>query len=310
MRFELSEALINQLLFSMEDQDLEWVLDTFKLLVISEDAKDESDIDEASDQEFSENIRSFGEDSDRYIPIPHWQSSDGFRLMERFASSLRNPPVRAKLTEALERGRGVFRAFKDTLSHHPEVEKLWFAFKEREMRRVILNWYNALRDEWGLKRIGVEPEETADLVLEDFRFNAGLQKDLDAANELYDLRNSKDSIPKSLTVSLDKAKDLTLNKNCFVLAVETSRGDLAGVGVAIKLEPEVLDYHVVRLEIVAEYRGLGLGEELLDRLIKLLPLKAGARVFIDLPFSADQFSHVLDRMGFAGYETRYRLMIQ
>ena len=28
------------------------------------------------------------------------------------------------------------------------------------MRREILEWYNALREEWGLERLGEEPEET------------------------------------------------------------------------------------------------------------------------------------------------------
>jgi hypothetical protein len=51
--------------------------------------------------------------------------------MEHFAAGLRNPVVRNELTLALNRGRGVFRAFKDILSRYPETEKLWFSYKER-----------------------------------------------------------------------------------------------------------------------------------------------------------------------------------
>lgn len=38
------------------------------------------------------------------------------------------------------------------------------------MKREVIRWYNALREEWGLELIGEEPEETDDLVQDDFRF--------------------------------------------------------------------------------------------------------------------------------------------
>ncbi|MDR2730071.1 MAG: GNAT family N-acetyltransferase [Treponema sp.] len=38
------------------------------------------------------------------------------------------------------------------------------------MKSQIIGWYNALREEWGLEPVGIEPEDTYHLVLEDFIF--------------------------------------------------------------------------------------------------------------------------------------------
>jgi hypothetical protein len=160
MQFELTEALIDDILFSMEDQEGEFYLDTLEGIVAG--GLEGPDV-------FGEEDGG-GENDGRYIDLPEWDSASGFRLMERFAAGFRNPLVREELTSALGHGKGVFRAFKNTLSRYPETEKLWFAFKEREMKREIIMWYNGLREEWGLEKIGMEPEETGDLVLEDFRF--------------------------------------------------------------------------------------------------------------------------------------------
>jgi hypothetical protein len=170
MQFELTEALLDDILFSMEDQDGVSYIDSQEGVVRS--GWDTDDLVENDEKE-------------RFINLPEWDSSSGFRLMERFAAAFKNPLIRNELCAALDKGKGVFRAFKNTLNLHPEVEKLWFSFKEREMRREVIRWYNALREEWGLEKIGLEPEETTDLVLEDFRFRDFHDEDRTAATELH-----------------------------------------------------------------------------------------------------------------------------
>ncbi|MDR2110769.1 MAG: GNAT family N-acetyltransferase, partial [Spirochaetaceae bacterium] len=155
MRFELTEALLNKIQDSLEDQKGEFLEDTQEGLVVGGEEDNFGDPDGGGE---------------RFIPLPEWGSAQGYRLMERFAAGFKNVIIREKLTTALDQGRGVFRAFKNVLSAYPEAERLWFAFKDREMKREIRRWYNALREEWGLERIGHEPEETGDLVLEDFCF--------------------------------------------------------------------------------------------------------------------------------------------
>jgi hypothetical protein len=176
MQFELTEALMDDILFSMEDQDGEFYVDTRKGVVAGGVDFDEGEFDTPEPDDDEEG---------RYISMPEWDSSSGFRLMERFAAGFRNPIIREELSSALNRGRGVFRAFKDVLTRRPEAEKLWFSYKEREMKQEILRWYNALREEWGLEKIGLEPEETGDLVLEDFRFREFRKEDIEGAKELH-----------------------------------------------------------------------------------------------------------------------------
>ena len=148
MRFELDNILTDEILFHMENQDGEFLLDTHEGKIID---KNDNEVD-----------------GECFIALPEWSSSDGYRIMEKFTAGLKNPIARQELSSALNRNKGVFRSFKDTLEQYPEIEKLWFRFKEREMKNIVVNWYNALREEWGLEPIGAEPEDTSSLVLEDF----------------------------------------------------------------------------------------------------------------------------------------------
>jgi ribosomal protein S18 acetylase RimI-like enzyme len=294
MQFELSEALVKDLLFSMEDQMGNFLLDTREGVIISEE---DDDFDDAKD------------DGGRYISLPGWDSSDGFRLMEHFAAGLRNPSVRDELAGALNRGRGVFRAFKDIISRYPEIEKLWFSFKERGMRREILRWYNALREQWGLDRVGLEPEETGDLVLEDFRFLPAREDDREAASTLH-----QSCIGEMRAYALEQGlgevyEDYYRTGWSFPgdlsLVVETGNGDFAGY-VAASRQGRVLQ--VQALEVRGEYRGLGIGESLLARFIEEARRQSGAaplQILIDLPMGSEGFSPVLYRSSFKPYAVRY-----
>ena len=101
MQFELTEALIDAILFSMEDQKDEFYLDCREGTVVGK-------------QDGGREL----EEPGRFVRLPKWDSSEGFHLMERCAATFKNQVVREKLTAALDRGRGVFRAFKDVLTEH------------------------------------------------------------------------------------------------------------------------------------------------------------------------------------------------
>ncbi|MCL2411393.1 MAG: UPF0158 family protein, partial [Treponema sp.] len=154
MNFELDKILLDDILFHMENQEGEFLFDA-----------QERQIFDISNHQYDKDI-DFGED--RFINIPSWDSGDGFRLMEKFISGLKNPVLREELAAALGRNKGVFRAFRDVLNQYPETEKQWYRFKDQEMKNEVLQWYNALREEWGLQPIGFEPEDNSCLVLEDF----------------------------------------------------------------------------------------------------------------------------------------------
>jgi GNAT superfamily N-acetyltransferase len=285
MQFELTEALIDNILFAMEDQEGEFYVDTRKGFVaggIDFDFTDEDDDEEEDD------------DDGRYISIPEWDSSEGFRLMEHFAAEFKNPPVQQELIAALNRGRGVFRAFKDALNAHPEAEKLWFAFKEREMRRAVFDWYNALREEWGMEAVGGEPEETEDLVLEDFRFREPGEEDYGAAEELH-RRCTGDEESEGWAFPGDAA-----------LVAETGGGVFAAYISAV-LRGKLL--RIAALEVKPEYRGLGVGKSLLSRLLEKTNPPGSTEIEIDLPAGMEGFSRALSRESFTPCMVRYRKKI-
>jgi GNAT superfamily N-acetyltransferase len=217
--------------------------------------------------------------------------------MERFTAALRNPLIREELNAALNRGRGVFRAFKDILGRHPEAEKLWFAFKEREMKREIIRWYNALREAWGLERIGEEPEETGDLVLEDFRFRPGRPEDRDSAAALHAQCRAEEP-----AAGFSPEENPWAFPGDLSLLAETAGGDFAGYIAAIKRETSLF---VCALEIKPEYRGLGIGEALVSRVADAAQKEGIIRLSIDLPAGAEGFSRVLLRESFKPRLTRY-----
>lgn len=293
MQFELTEALIDDILFSMENQDMEFYLDTKEGVVVS--PEDDDFLNTDGDDEASR---------EDWIDLPRWESADGFRLMEKFTASLRNPLVREELSSALDRGRGVFRAFKDVLSRYPEIEQLWFSFKEKEMRRAILTWYNGLREEWGLALVGEEPEETEDLVLEDFTFRTAREEDRDQAAALHEICVAElGSSPVPPGRIAEKKAQWSFPGTVSMVA-ETGKLDFAGYVTAI-VNDETL--HIVALEVKPEYRGLGIGEKLLEILLKETTEYNFTHICIDLPLPSEGFSRVLVRFGFYTYESRYAL---
>ncbi|MDR3172083.1 MAG: GNAT family N-acetyltransferase [Treponema sp.] len=275
----------------MEDQGADFLLDTEEGIIVG-------GVDSDADEE-------------RFIALPQWDSADGYRLMEHFTATLRNPLLREELTAALNRGKGVFRAFKDTLSHHPEVEKRWFSFKERELKKKITDWYNSLRDFWGLERVGTEPEETDDLVLEDFIFRESVLKDQAAAAELHrycceEYQNAGDEYTAYLMVAslLNKTGSFPGD---LALTVETSSGDFAAY-IATVREGDTL--YISALEVKPEYRGLGIGETLFNRLLDTLDRHSIATVLMDMPVEVECCARVLLRNAFKPRVTRYALNLQ
>ena len=145
--FELSDQIVEQILFAMEDQENASVVDieTGEVLPAQEGTE--------------------------FVSPPSWSSREGFRLMEDFLAMVRQPSARRDLGEALARGRGVFKAFKAALLAHPDVERAFRDFKTRAMRRNIVGWYEDLREARGLERLGPEPEDTDDLIASDLQLH-------------------------------------------------------------------------------------------------------------------------------------------
>lgn len=157
MKFDLTESIIADLIFSMENQDGEYLFDSEKLSVVPLDTMMMSEQDELRENE-------------NMYDLPDWTSNDGFNIMEEFADSLRIPNVKAELMQVLSNGRGVFRNYKNVLKKYPHVEQRFHEFKKKEMRSVVYDWYNSLRESWGLEKLSQDFEEYDELTQEDFEF--------------------------------------------------------------------------------------------------------------------------------------------
>jgi GNAT superfamily N-acetyltransferase len=242
----LTDEVIDNITFWMEDQSGSFVINI--------QTGDILNVNDAPWGEVSE---------EDWVDLPEWGPTNGFGIMENFTASLKNPPAQKKLAAALNRGRGVFRAFKDAVAEFPEVEKMWFAYKEKELKKTVCAWYAGLCEEHGIQKIGVEPEETDELIKEDFQF--AIEKE-----------------EKSVTIIVRNAPD----KQAGRIFAKIGSGRLT----------------VEELFVEEAFRGLGLGEELLK---KLLAEYEDMTVTIDIPIESDAFSRVLLRENFTPQLTRF-----
>jgi predicted GNAT family acetyltransferase len=288
MRFELDDLLTDNILFHMENQNGEFLFDTHEGKIIT--VQDREELNEEDDDE---------DYTERFIALPEWSANDGFRLMEKFALELKNPVVKMELSQALNKGKGVFRFFKDVLEQYPESEKLWFRFKNKKMKNKITAWYNLLREEWGLEPLGDEPEDISLLVLEDFVIREGKVTDSKKAAELHQIcmEEIKDRVGFSL---FEDMKNFVFPVDLCYIA-ENANEDLTGLICAVKDTSKSM--RICALEVKPEYRGMGIGKTLLEKLLEHTNNQMA--LTIDLPVGSDFFSRVLHMENFKPCITKY-----
>lgn len=286
MTDRLSRELIDQVVFGMENQERVYYLDIETSTVVADDDL-ESGIDIA-----------------RHFEVPEWRSVDGFNLMEKFVGLLHNPIFRERLRQILASGRGVFRQFKDALKDRPEIERLWFSFKEREMQRLVVEWYNDLREQWGLERLELEIEETEQLIASDFvfvvadgdliEFVEGLDRVgfaecyPDQSEELVDLRYEicRSGVPSPA------------DPRSRVIVAETPGGDSAGfVWAVVHDKGEARLGVVVQLFVVEEYRGLGLAKALVRDFLVRADGEGVTELIVEMPGTSGTLVPSLEREG-------------
>lgn len=152
MIFELTGELTDAIISALENQEKRFIVD-------------------AGSNSLVEKTDTSVCDEEKYYELPKWDSADGFSLMEAFTNNLHSPIARNDLQTVLRSGKGVFRGFKDVLKSYPEVEKKWHYFKNKQLVSYVNQWYNSLRETWGLEKLDCEIEETEDLLSDDFVFS-------------------------------------------------------------------------------------------------------------------------------------------
>jgi GNAT superfamily N-acetyltransferase len=294
----MSDELMYQLIFSMEDQANRYVFDMTDGVPVQ-----------------VEFMRGSKEEREaRYCELPPWKPADGFRVMEKFVSSLKNPIFRERLREVLAKGKGVFRGFKDTVKEEPAIERLWFYFKEREMKRLIYIWYEQLTEVRYLERIG-EPElDTSDLILSDFLVTHDCRRwaqqiavigeqrlDAEYAGVEYPLN---ELLVEEYRRCWNDADD-----SWITVCVEAPDDELAGcIGAAPQTLADGMSiFRVCLLYVEPRYRGLGISKLLVDSLCARAAETDAARLIIELSGKSAVIIAAVEKRGFTPFSERFSL---
>jgi GNAT superfamily N-acetyltransferase len=289
MRFELDNALLDEILFYMENQDGKFLLDTQKVIITdirNNDYEDKADFN----------------DERRFTSLPQWSSGDGYRLMKTFAAKLKNPVARQELSDVLNRNKGVFRSFRNVLEQYPETEKMWFSFKEQKMKDKVIAWYNSLREEWGIEPVGIEPEDNSSLVLEDFTLREGKTSDCENATALHKLC-IEEREDKTFSTLFEETNPFVFPGDLCII-VENLAGDFCGfISAVADFSPHL---RICQLEVKSEYRGMGLGKTLLAKLLEKAQNNK-INITIDLPEDLSFFSRSLHLENFIPFTQRFVL---
>lgn len=151
MVFSLTDELLNDIIASLDDQTKQYAVDAEKNTII-------------------EKVNHVEVDNEKIYSLPEWTSAEGFELRDKFVNSLHTPIAYDELQSVLHSGRGVFRNFRDVLKKFPEVDKKWHSYKNKYMSVYVNNWYNSLREIWGLEKLDQVPEVDESLIYDDFSF--------------------------------------------------------------------------------------------------------------------------------------------
>jgi GNAT superfamily N-acetyltransferase len=283
-----SRELLNQVVFGMENQAGDYVLD----------------LDEGEVIPASPGVTDAHEE--RYLRLPEWRSVDGYNLMEKFVLTLRNPIYRERLRSILASGRGVFRQFKNAVGEREDIRRLWLSFKQREMRVVVADWLNEVRELRGLSRLELsEDEETDPLIATDFVLrddDGSFSMRIAELDRVAFRENHPDKSPATLellyrcrTAGWPHPQD---RESRSVLA-ETPSGEVVGFLWSVTLRHEDAAVSVVRqIYVDPEFRGLGLAATLLrSHALSCWDERLDA-VHIDLAGSACDYEDSLAELGF------------
>ncbi|MBU0927340.1 MAG: GNAT family N-acetyltransferase [Spirochaetes bacterium] len=298
--FALDDSISDEILFAMENQELDYMVEaeTGAVVALNDDALDSA----------------FGslEEGDDLIAPPEWTSGDGYALMEAFAAGVGDPIAKNGLYAALERGRGVFKAFKKALEPYEALERRWFDYKRAAMAKRVGEWYDQARVARGLERLGPEPDEADDLLSGDFSFRVAGREAWPECVPLF--RRGLDEALSSFPESLVEYEYTRLEREIseggregLVLAIaEAMGGALAGIAAARKVFVADGSFgKLAYLYVAPEHRRLGLGRRLAEAARERLERDGIPRFVVDMPFVPSGFGSSMAAFGYEPFGTRY-----
>jgi GNAT superfamily N-acetyltransferase len=279
LHFNLTQELVDQIIFAMENQNETFLLDTESLLFIPE-----------TGAALNANL----------IPLPSWKPSDGYQLMDSFTGIMKNPIYRERLRTILNTGHGVFRGFKNVIKERPDLEKAWFAHKDREMKRRVRLWYSSLCDYWGVESLGDEPEDIEDLFLDNFTME-DLPADSQEIQDIFSLMQEDLFLDYDPSLKEFLLENLKWDDRIPDYAVKALSPDGSSCGyISLFFEPKGDDLYGVLngLYVLPEYRGAGIASGLLDHLSGYCFKRSVRTLLIQLPPEGEVLRANLQRRGF------------
>lgn len=286
MTFALTQILVDSIQTALENQEKSFIVDAENCGIIERDD-------------------SVTVDDEKFYNLPEWTSADGFKLREDFVNNLYSPLAREELQEILHSGRGVFKSFRNVLKKYPEVEKKWHVFKNRTMNKYINDWYNSLREIWGLEKLDYIPESDEMLIHDDFSFseyNSDNQEEI-FLNISAALKTEYGEISEEIIAAFSemwKSSFLSFDSSAQIGYICRSLSDdFAGCITAAPVSENNKKVMVLTSLFVSNsFRGLGIGTELLS--MCLAELKRNGKDWILLPniILPESLEQLLIRTGF------------
>ncbi len=293
--FSLNDSLINDIIFSMEDQQSVWYVNAREVRL------EKSDNLDSENSDFSEN----------YYRTPEWTSTDGYTMLEDFTNNLHSPAARAELKHVLATGRGVFKNFKTVLKSYPEVERKWHLYKNKCMKKRIMEWYSSLREEWGLESLesSYDHEDSSyceEIVRTDFAFT-----DYDFSKDIDEIRSAKEELSEEYTHQLNgelgkavsfinqHASEVSDDENKLGFVCRSLEEDFAGCALVSRCPSDSKNCVVLSDFFVSkDFRGLGIGRHLLSECFAMLREQGIRFVLIANPAMPNHVEKLLKDFGF------------
>ena len=294
MNFELTDSLIDDIISAMENQDVEYAVDAVEGQLVVSDSDG--------------NVP----DEEHYYSLPEWGPSDGFELRENFVNNLHSPIAHEELQDALHSGRGVFKNYRNVLKSYPEIDKRWHIFKHRYMSARINEWYNSLREIWGLEKLDQLPESDESLVHNDFSFKE-YDSEADKKTILLNITAGDcedEALPPEVSGALYRLWrnhfEEIADKNQTGYICSSLSDEFAGCITASSIlqgQEEIV--MITSLFVPVQFRGLGIGTELISMCLSILQSRGKKWVLIPSSIAPDILQPLLIRTGFrkinAGY---------
>ena len=298
MTFSLTESLLNEIQSALENQEQQFLVD-------------------AAQNKLVQKTDGLKGDDEFFYDLPEWDSAAGFKLREDFVERLNAPLAHEALQEVLHSGRGVFRNFRNVIKDYPEVEKKWHIYKNNKMMCYINNWYNNLREVWGLEKLDYVPESDDSLIHDDFSFTAFTQENkkelLLHMNAAFRERNENLSPELSQAIYniwLEQF-ELAESKGELGFICRSFSNDFAGCITVSQVSQKQEKVMVLTSLFVPEaFRGLGIGTELIN--MCLSELKKLGKTWLILPNMTvpDYLESLLLRTGFNKIDSGFAAELQ